>query len=63
MTFPENLPSRELTYPTWEKEHHLQNAIFGGDMLVPWRVLIIFGLPGCPRSFLHMVEMFGSGGT
>ena len=50
-TFPEHLPSRELTYPTWEKENHFQNAIFGGDVLVPWRVLIIFGLPGVPREF------------
>ena len=24
------LPSRGLTYPTWGKENHLQNAIFGG---------------------------------
>ena len=25
-----NLPSRKLTYPTWGKGNHLQNAIFGG---------------------------------
>ena len=28
----ESLPSRELTYPTLEKENHLQNAIFGGQV-------------------------------
>ena len=29
MTTKELIPSRRLTYPTWEKENHLQNAIFG----------------------------------
>ena len=33
------IPSRELTYPTWgSSENHLQNAIFGGYGLVPWRI-------------------------
>jgi len=33
------LPSRKLTYPTMEKENHLQKCRLAGDMLAPWRVL------------------------
>ena len=33
------IPSREWIHiPPGEKENHLQNGIFWGDMLVPWRV-------------------------
>ena len=33
-----NLPSRELTYPTWGKGKSSLKYHFWGDMLVPWRV-------------------------
>ena len=32
-----DLPSRELTYPTWQKGKSSSKCHFWGDMLVPWR--------------------------
>ena len=34
----QDLPSRELTYPTWGKGKSSSNMPYQGDMLIPWRV-------------------------
>ena len=36
------LPSRKLTYPTWGKGKSSSNMPYQGDMLIPWRVIMVF---------------------
>ena len=45
-----NIPSRELTYPTWGKGKSSSKCHFWGDMLVPWRVLV------CPWKLVTIVS-------
>ena len=53
------VPSRELTYPTLGKgKSSTQNAIFWGDMLVPWRVCFPFAV----SSFGGITKCLSFGG-
>ena len=36
------LPSRKRTYPTWGKGKSSSNMPYQGDMLIPWRVFVLF---------------------
>ena len=41
------LPSRKLTYPTWGKGKSSSNMPYKGDMLIPWRVPVVFDVGMC----------------